>query len=376
MKKLLLIFLTVALLSTMVGCGQKAPVRFEPKQLLFTENGTQEMKVINESDEGIVLHLHWDVAPSGVSCYANDTIYLIPREEKEVEVEVFLNTERSATVTPEPFGWNRAMNVPGRQKINVPSMRSATLMRIYPITVIRCYYVNELDKALWVWLDTKLEPKPDDIFASASSSSAISAVKIEPGEVRWFEIDIKPSSKVKKSSEHRVTLVVNVEKCLWEPKWAGSTRDEMQEYWDWSKERKKTPTKYPVELILRIEEPGRVKLREDYIFSCHYVYLDAGETFSKTLHFENHGASREIAITTGLENKSVNRPDIPIEVTIEPQRQVFWRWKVTSVDLKIKAPDMKFDREMKYNYYYYYLNQVTLTLTAVREVSEEEGPIE
>lgn len=361
-----------------------APVRFEPEQLVFTESGTQTMKVLNESDEGVVLHLQWDVASSPedapyTSCYAPDSVYLMPGQEKSVEVEIHLHREVPTTVTPKSYSWNRAMRIPGTLKTGVPSMRSSKGLiggesshYLLPQTTINCYYVHESDRAMWVSIDPKLEPKPDDLYVTSTSS----ADRIEPGEVFWYEVAIKPSSKIEVGGGHSVTLVVDVEEYLWKPERLPIIQGAWEEYRDWASEREKTPTNYPVELTLAIEKPDNIELREDYIIGSHHVRLDTGERFSKTLHFLNYGPSSEIEITATVERISEARPDIPIEVSIQPPQQVFWRRKVTSVDLEIRAPDMEFDREMKYNYYYSYWNKVTLKLTVLREVSDEEGPVE
>lgn len=354
-----------------------APVSFEPEELVFSESGTQQMSIVNQSEYGVVLHLDWPVTSSckGVSSYGPETVRLIPGETEDVEVDVrYLCQGALATVAPKVDSWGRGVRVPGRERIHVPSMRRDRPPVYYFHTVIPCYYVNDTDSARWLLIHPKLEERPDDLFTYISWREAAHKDKpIEPGKGKWYEAAIVPAWNVDTSSAQTVTLVLEVEELPWKPEVLWPLDQEGRTYRAWDKERQNAPAEYPVKLHLVLEKPNGIELREDYIFHARGPYVDTGETFSKTLHFLNSGPSRDIQITTSIEKKDLEWPRIPVEVTVNPQRQIFWRRKVTSVDLEIRVAEIDIDIE-KTDVYYRPRIEVTLTLTPLGEVSDEEAP--
>jgi hypothetical protein len=351
---------------------------FEPHQLVFTNTGVQTMTVSNGGDCGLVVDFRWKVSPVGAAgVYTNQKVYLIPGEEREVEVDVNLYEGIPVTITPEVGFCYKALRLPGEEKIGVPSLTlpsgSAPPGQEYltPQLSVYCYYVNELSRPSWISIHPRLEPDPDDLYVAVESGET--PEKIEPGQAHWYEVAIKPSQWGSTSRSQRVSLVVDVDELPWTTEDLEPFERDMQQYLEWAQERGGTPTEYPVALTFCVEKPEMIEFQEFYInnFSCP-LRLDAGETFSKTLHFLNKGPSREIKITASVLNMAQDRPDIPIEVSLVPEQQIFWYQKVTSVELKIRVPDIELDRNAEGNIllYHDYWNHVTLALKVITNVSD------
>jgi len=187
------------------------PMRFEP-EVLTAKDGINKWKVINNSDEGIIVHLEYSASPCDERAVDGPRGFsLLPHQETEFEIKI--NSSGTswllATVRPKFKDWEKAKRVPLR--IKASSTREVVDINQYPAPpgfywgppgqrgslgeivqgkIIRCFYFNESKTPMWISPEARLENNVRGDSAYIQGADAIS--RVESGEGCWFNVVIVP----------------------------------------------------------------------------------------------------------------------------------------------------------------------------------------